>query len=75
MSPEYRDPLAQKPPRGRSAASVPSTPSPLEMLNAGFFLDATGQPVLPRILDPFAEGAAPAVMTRSPWTGSSRDRP
>jgi Transposase DDE domain len=64
MSPKYRDPLAQKPRRGRSSASVPSTPSPLEMLNAGLVLDVTGQPVFPRILDPFAQGAAPAVMTR-----------
>jgi IS4 transposase len=35
-------------------------------LNAGFCLDATGQPVriLPEILDPFVEGAAAAVMIR-----------
>ncbi len=64
MSPAYRDPLAPKRCGGPAAPAVPSTPSQLEMLNAGLFLDATGRPVLPRILDPFAEGAAPAVMTR-----------
>ena len=66
MSPEYVDPTAKTQRRRPAAPSIPSTPSRLELLNAGYCLDATGQPVriLPAILDPFAEGAAPAVMIR-----------
>src|SRR5947209_823111 len=67
MSPEYVDPSAQSRRRRPATPAAPSTPSQLDLLNAGFPLDANGQPVttlLPAILDPFAEGAAPAVMIR-----------
>jgi IS4 transposase len=65
MSPEYVDPSAKTKRRRPAAPSVSSTPSRLERLNAGYCLDATGQPaILPAILDPFAEKAAPAVMMR-----------
>jgi IS4 transposase len=64
MSPEYVDPSAKTKRRGPDAPSAPSTPSRLDLLNSGFCLDPAGQPVLPAILDPFVEGAAPAVMTR-----------
>ena len=63
----YIDPLAKKPHRGGPAApSAQSMAARIELLNAGLCLDPAGQPVsiLPGILDPFAEGAAPAVMTR-----------
>ena len=63
MSPEYVDPSAKTKRRRPAAPSIPSIPSRLELLNAGYCLDATRQPaILPAILDPFAEGAAPAVM-------------
>ena len=66
MSPESVDPRARTKRRQPAAPSAPSTPSRLDLLNAGFCLDAAGQPVgiLPQILDPFARGAAPAVMIR-----------
>jgi IS4 transposase len=74
MSPEYVDPSAKPkrrkpvhPKRRRPAAPpVPSPPSQPEPVTAEFELDAKGMPVLilPVILDPFAEQAAPAVMTR-----------
>jgi IS4 transposase len=66
MSPEYVDPSAQAKRRGPAAPPLASTPSRLDLLNAGYCLDATSQParILPAILDPFAEGAAPAVMIR-----------
>ena len=66
MSPESVDPQARTKRRQSAAPSAPSTPSRLDLLDAGFCLDAHGQPVrtLPAILDPFAAGAAPAVMTR-----------
>jgi IS4 transposase len=65
MSPEYVDPSAKTKRRRPAAPSTQSTPSRLELLNAGYCLDATEQPsILPAILDPFAEVAAPAVMMR-----------
>jgi hypothetical protein len=66
MSPEYVSPSAKTQRRRPAAPSIPSPPSQLELLNAGYYLDATGQPlrILPAILDPFAAGAAPAVMIR-----------
>jgi IS4 transposase len=66
MSPQSVDPLAKKRRRGPAAPSVPSTPPRRNHRHAGFGLDPTAQPdaILPAILDPFAKGAAPAVMTR-----------
>jgi IS4 transposase len=66
MSPEYVDPSARTKRRPSAAPSARGTPSPLDPSNAGSGLDVAGPPVaiLPAILDPFARGAAPAVMTR-----------
>jgi IS4 transposase len=64
MSPEYVDPSAKTNRRGPAAPSAPSTPARLDLLNAGFCLDSSGQPILPAILDPYVEGASPAVMIR-----------
>jgi IS4 transposase len=64
MSPEYVDPSAKAKRRRPATPSAPSTPSKRDLLNAGFCLDSSDQPVLPAILDPFAEGGAPAVMVR-----------
>src|SRR5437762_12155711 len=66
MSPESVDPLARTKRRPSAAPAAPSTPSPLDLWDAGSGLDATGPSarILPAILDPFAQGAAPAVMSR-----------
>jgi IS4 transposase len=66
MSPRYVDPLAKTKRRQAVTAAAPGTPSQLDLLNAGFCCDAASQPaeLLPAILDPFAKGAVPAVMTR-----------
>jgi hypothetical protein len=66
MSPEFVDPLAQTRRRSPATPSAPSTPVRLDRGDAGCGLDPTAQPdaILPAILDPFAAGAAPAVMTR-----------
>jgi IS4 transposase len=67
MSPEFVDPRAKtKRPRGPAAPVAPSTPARRDRSEPGFGLDPTAEPatILPAILDPFAEGAAPAVMTR-----------
>ena len=66
MSPEYVDPSAPTKRRRPAAGSLPSEPSKLDLLDAGCDRDVTGEPagLLPAILDPFAEGAAPAVMMR-----------
>jgi IS4 transposase len=66
MSPEYLDPLA-KTRRHRPAA--PSAPSPRprrDREDLGCARDPSAEPttILPAILNPFAQGAAPAVMTR-----------
>ena len=66
MSPEFRDSPAP-PKRRRSAAPpAPRAPRPLDLPEAEPGRDPLGRPtdLLPAILDPFARGAAPAVMTR-----------
>jgi IS4 transposase len=68
MSPALIDPLAKNAPSTGPAFPTPSSrpdmPTQIALMNAGFWLDADGQPRLPSILDPFAEGAAPAVIIR-----------
>jgi IS4 transposase len=68
MSPERLDPPATTKTKRRRAAAPPAaaTPSPLDLSGAVPGPDPFGRPVeaLPAILDPFARGAAPAVMTR-----------
>jgi IS4 transposase len=67
MSPVYVDPSATTRRRRLAAPAAPCAPSQTDLLNAGFVLDANGQPIprlLPAILDPFAKDAAPAVMIR-----------
>jgi IS4 transposase len=66
MSPEYAAPPARTKRRRSAAPPAPGTPSPLDLSDAGSRRDTLGPPVevLPAILDPFARGAAPAVMTR-----------
>jgi IS4 transposase len=66
MAPKSVDLLAKTRHHGPAAPSVPSTPARREHRDAGFGLDPTAQPdvILPAILDPFARGAAPAVMIR-----------
>src|SRR5262245_59708948 len=65
MSPEFVDPLA-KTHRRPAAPTAPSAAVRRDRGEARGGLDLTAPPetVLPAILDPFAEGAAPAVMTR-----------
>jgi IS4 transposase len=65
MSPKYLDPLA-KTRRRPAAPAAPSTPARPDLGNVRGGLGPATQPeaVLPAILNPFAEGAAPAVMTR-----------
>jgi IS4 transposase len=62
MSPEYVDPRARTKRRPSAAPAAPSPPSQRDRLDAGFARDASGR--IPAILDPFAEGSAPTVMTR-----------
>ena len=62
MSPEFVDSLAKTKRRPSAPPAAPSTPSQRALLDAGFAHDAHGR--IPAILDPFAKGAAPAVMTR-----------
>lgn len=66
MSPESVDRRAGTKRRRSAAPAAPSSASRLDLWDAASGLDPTGQPVgiLPAILDPFAEGAAPAVMIR-----------
>ncbi len=65
MSPEFVDPLA-KTRRRPAAPTAPSTPARRDRGEARGTIDLTTppEPVLPAILDPFAQEAAPAVMTR-----------
>jgi IS4 transposase len=64
MSPESVDPLAKTRRRGPAAPAAPRLR--LDRGDAGGGFDPTAEPdaILPAILDPFARGAAPAVMTR-----------
>jgi IS4 transposase len=66
MSPENADSPARTKRRRSAAPQAPRGPAPLDLPDAGPGRDAIGRPVeaLPAILDPFARGAAPAVMTR-----------
>jgi IS4 transposase len=65
MSPEFVDPLA-KTRRRPAATTAPSAAVRRDRGAARGRVDLTAPPetVLPAILNPFAEGAAPAVMTR-----------
>ena len=66
MSPRYVDPTARTKRRRSAAPAAPRTPAPLDRVDARLDLDINGPPdqILPAILDPFAQGAVPAVMTR-----------
>jgi hypothetical protein len=66
MSPEFVGPSAKTRRHDPATPSVPGTPARLDPGDTGCGLDPAAQPevVLPAILDPFARGAAPAVMTR-----------
>src|SRR5215831_12337298 len=67
MSPEYVDPRSRTKRRhGPATPAAPSTSPRPGPSQAAFGLEPTGEPavILPAILNPFAEGAAPAVMTR-----------
>jgi len=66
MSPEFVDPAAKARRRDPATASVPTPPARLGPGDSGCGLDLAAPPevILPAILDPFARGAAPAVMTR-----------
>jgi Transposase DDE domain len=66
MSPECVDPSAKTSPREPATARVATTPARRDPGDAGCGRDPATPPegVLPAILDPFAQGAAPAVMTR-----------
>jgi IS4 transposase len=66
MSPENADSPARTKRRRPAAPPAPRRPAPLDLAEAGPSRDAIVRPVeaLPAILDPFARGAAPAVMTR-----------
>jgi IS4 transposase len=63
MSPRYVDPTAKTQRRPSAAPSARRAPAPPDCVPAPIDLD-TPAPVLPAILDPFAKGAVPAVMTR-----------
>jgi hypothetical protein len=66
MCPDFVDPLAQT--RRRRPATPTASGAPVRRrrgdARSGLDLTAPPQTVLPAILNPFAEGAAPAVMTR-----------
>jgi hypothetical protein len=66
MSPRSVDPMARTKQRRSAAPAAPRTPAPLDRVDARLDLDINGPPdqILPAILDPFAQGAVPAVMTR-----------
>jgi IS4 transposase len=66
MSPEYVDPRAGLKQRPLAAPSALRIPSQLDLVDAGCCRGTTGQPIriVPTVLDPFAEGAAPAVILR-----------
>jgi IS4 transposase len=74
MSPELIDPLAKKKQRlakkkhrGGPVFPSPSIPDPrtqMALLNAGFWPDSLGLPLLPPGLDRFVQEAPPAVMVR-----------
>ena len=66
MSPQSVDPLARTKRRRSAAPAAPSSPPRRDLGDAGCGRDPMAQPeaILPAILDPFAQGAAPAVMTR-----------
>jgi IS4 transposase len=66
MSPECVDPLAKTRHRRPADPAAPCTPARPGRGDLRSALDPAAQPqaVLPAILNPFAEGAAPAVMTR-----------
>jgi IS4 transposase len=66
MSPEFVNPLATTRRRRPAAPAAPRTPARPDRGDVRNGLDPAAPPaaVLPAILNPFTEGAAPAVMTR-----------